>query len=86
MGNEVYPQAISDAGGLVPVGKTQTAFFVVTGTSDGGHNDLAVTNKFDIMMRQITAERNSERRVPAEWQEPPGRFPVLGESLNALKY
>ena len=76
VGNEVYPQAVSDAGGLVPVGKTQTAFFVVTGTSDGGHNDLAVTNKFDIMMRQITAERNSERRVPAEWQEPPGTMPA----------
>jgi hypothetical protein len=76
VGNEVYPQAISDAGGLVPVGKTQSAFFVVTGTSDGGHNDLAVANKFDIVMRQITGERNSDRRVSPEWQEPPGTMPA----------
>jgi hypothetical protein len=80
VGNEVYPQAISDAGGLVPAGKTQTAFFVVTGTSDGGRNDLAVTNKFDILMRQITGERHLDRKVSAEWQEPPGTMPTAQSS------
>lgn len=76
VGSEVYPQAISDAGGLVPAGKTQTAFFVVTGTADGGRNDLAVTNKFDILMRQITGERHPDQKVSAEWQEPPGTMPT----------
>ena len=76
VGNEVYPQAISDAGGVVPVGKTQTAFFVVTGTADGDRNDLAVTNKFDIVMRQITGERNPNQKVSPEWQEPPGTIPT----------
>ena len=53
VGDEVYPEAISDAGGIVEAGKTLPAFFVVAGTATGGRNDLAVTNKFDIVMRQI---------------------------------
>ena len=53
IGDEVYPEAISDAGGLVKPGKTLSAFFVIAGTATGGRNDLAVTNKFDVMMRQI---------------------------------
>jgi hypothetical protein len=75
VGEEVYPQTISDAGGLVPSGKTQTAFFVVTGTATGGRNDLAVTNKFDIVMRQVTGERDPHRKASAEWQEPPDAIP-----------
>src|SRR5580692_11839287 len=74
-GRERYPQIISDAGGLVPAGKTQTAFFVVTGTATGGRNDLAVTNKFDIVMRQVTGERDPHRKASAEWQEPPDAIP-----------
>jgi hypothetical protein len=76
VGAEVYPQAISDAGGLVSAGKTQTAFFVVAGTATGGRNDLAVTNKFDIVMRQVTGERNASRKAPSQWQEPPDTMPT----------
>ena len=53
VGDEVYAEAISDAGGIVGSGKTLTAFFVIAGTATGGRNDLAVTNKFDVVMRQI---------------------------------
>jgi hypothetical protein len=53
VGDEVYAEAISDAGGIVGGGKTLRAFFVITGTATGGRNDLAVTNKFDVLMRQI---------------------------------
>jgi hypothetical protein len=76
VGEEVYPQAISDAGGLVPAGKTQTAFFVVTGTATGGRNDLAVTNKFDIVMRQVIGEREQRQKTSTEWQEPPNTMPT----------
>jgi hypothetical protein len=76
VGEEVYPQIISDAGGLVPAGKTQTAFFVVAGTATGGRNDLAVTNKFDVVMRQVTGERDLHRKASAEWQEPPDTIPT----------
>jgi hypothetical protein len=71
VGEEVYPQSVSDASGLVPAGKAQSAFFVVTGTATGGRNDLAVTNKFSILMRQVTGEMDPHRKVSAEWQEPP---------------
>jgi hypothetical protein len=53
VGDEVYAEAISDAGGIVGRGKTQSAFFVIASTATGGRNDLAVTNKFDVVMRQI---------------------------------
>jgi hypothetical protein len=77
VGDEVYPQTISDAGGLVPPGKTQTAFFLVAGNATGGRNDLAATNKFDIVMRQVIGERDPHRTVPAEWQEPPNTVPTV---------
>jgi len=35
-----------------------------------------VTNKFDILMRQITGERHPDQKVSAEWQEPPGTMPT----------
>jgi hypothetical protein len=81
VGEEVYPQSVSDASGLVPAGKAQSAFFVVTGTATGGRNDLAVTNKFAILMRQVTGEMDPHRKVSAEWQEPPNdRLPTAASS------
>ena len=59
-GRERYPETVSDAGGIVEAGKTLPAFFVVAGTATGDRNDLAVTNKFDILMRQITGARDSK--------------------------
>jgi hypothetical protein len=76
VGQEVYQQSVSDAGGLVPAGKSQTAFFAVTGGSNGGRNDLAVTNKFEIVLRQIQEEMDPQRKVSAEWQEPPDNLPT----------
>jgi hypothetical protein len=80
VGDEVYQQSVSDAGGLVPAGKSQTAFFVVTGGSNGGRNDLAVTNKFEIVLRQIQGEMDPQRKVSAEWQEPPNSLPTAQAS------
>jgi hypothetical protein len=76
VGEEVYQQSVSDAGGLVPAGKSQTAFFAVTGGSNGGRNDLAVTNKFEIVLRQIQEGMDPQRKVSAEWQEPPDNLPT----------
>ena len=60
IGDEVYPEAISDAAGIVEAGKTLPAFFVVAGTATGGRNDLAVTNKFDIVIRQVVEAKDSK--------------------------
>jgi hypothetical protein len=74
VGEEVYPQAISDAAGAVGAGKTLAAFFVVSGSATGERNDLAVNNKFDIVLRQIVGEPESKRLT--EWQEPPDAVPA----------
>jgi hypothetical protein len=85
VGDEVYAQAISDAGGIVEGGKTLRAFFVIAGTATGGRNDLAVTNKFDVVMRQIIerdAKAVSQRperanEVPTvQHGSPPAALPV----------
>jgi hypothetical protein len=69
IGDEVYPEVLTDAGGLVAAGKTVPAFFVVAGTSTGDRNDLAVTNKFDIVVRQIIGENLA--KVSGHGPEPP---------------
>src|SRR5207302_6229911 len=53
-----------------------TAFFVVTGTASGSRNDLAVTNKFAVVMREVTGEMDPQRKVTAEWHEPPDTIPT----------
>jgi hypothetical protein len=76
VGEDLYQQSVSDAAGLVPAGKSQTAFFAVTGGGNGGRNDLAVTNKFEIVLRQVQGDMDPQRRVSAEWQEPPDTLPM----------
>lgn len=82
--DEVYPQSVSDAAGLVPAGKTQTAFFVVTGTANGGRNDLAVTNRFEVLIRAVNAEPDPQHKVAAQWQEPPDRLPTANAAGHGV--
>jgi hypothetical protein len=74
VGDEVYPETVSDAGGIVEAGKTLPAFFVVAGTATEGRNDLAVTNQFSVVMRRITGERDS--KAPIERKEPADAVPA----------
>src|SRR6201998_318951 len=76
VGNDVYQQSVSDAGGLIPAGKAQTAFFIVTGSAAGGRNDLAVTNKCEVVLRPFQGEADPKKRAATEWQEPPGTLPT----------
>jgi hypothetical protein len=79
IGDEVYPETVSDAGGIVEAGKTKPAFFVVAGTATDGRNDLAVTNQFDIVMRRITDGTDS--KGPTKRNEPVEAVPAA--QLNA---
>jgi hypothetical protein len=65
IGDEVYPAALSNGSGKVEAEKTRPAFFVVAGTATGGRNDLAVTNKFDVMLRQVVGTSESEAMAQA---------------------
>ncbi len=71
VGDEVYPQAASDAAGTVPPGKRQNAFFIVSGKASGGRNDLAITNKFDVGIRQVSGEIGKRRSASTERRESP---------------
>jgi hypothetical protein len=82
VGNDVYQQSVSDAGGLVPAGKAQTAFFIVTGSATGGRNDLAVTNKFEVVVRQVQEGGDPNKRAATEWQEPPGTLPTADSGTS----
>ncbi|MBV8970216.1 MAG: hypothetical protein JO331_14330 [Verrucomicrobia bacterium] len=83
VGEVTYQQSVSDAAGMVPPGKAQTAFFIVTGGNNGGRNDLAVTNKFEVVFRPVQGELDPQRKVSAQWQEPPDSLP--GEMTRPSK-
>ena len=53
-GNRLYPQSISDADGIVPPKNDKIVYFAVTGTPDGGRNDLSLKNKFTVLIRRLS--------------------------------
>ena len=53
-GNRLYPQSISDADGTVPSQSRSIVYFAVTGTPDGGRNDLSLKNNFTVLIRRLT--------------------------------
>jgi len=53
-GNRLYPQSISDADGTVPPKERRIVYFAVTGTPDGGRNDLSLKNKFTVLVQRLS--------------------------------
>jgi hypothetical protein len=83
--DEVYAQSISDAGGMVPAGKTETAFFVVTGRATGGRNDLAVTNKFEIVSLPVLNYSHIFGTVPRKTALVKELQPIDGEKYGTIR-
>ena len=50
VGERTYPQSISDASGVVPPHAEAPAYFAVTGTPNGGRNDLSIKNDFFVIL------------------------------------
>ncbi|MGH7975816.1 MAG: hypothetical protein ACREC8_04050, partial [Limisphaerales bacterium] len=50
VGERLYPQSISDAAGSIPPHGTAPAYFAVTGTPDGGRNDISLKNNFIVLL------------------------------------
>ena len=61
-GDLVFPQSVSDADGIIPAYGDAEAWFVITGTPDGGRNELSIANDFIPLLTRITPPR----AVPAE--------------------
>jgi hypothetical protein len=53
-GNRLYSQSISDADGMVPPKGRSIAYFAVTGTPDGGRNELSLKNQFTVLVNRLS--------------------------------
>ena len=53
-GNRLYPQSISDADGIVPPKGQSIVYFAVTGTPDGGRNNLSLKNQFTVQVTRLS--------------------------------
>ncbi|GAA5143737.1 hypothetical protein GCM10023213_32310 [Prosthecobacter algae] len=55
VGERRFNASISDASGTIPPKKDAVAYFAVTGTPDGGRNDLSVENDFVIVLDSMAS-------------------------------
>src|SRR5208283_3681571 len=53
-GNRLYPQSISAADGSVPPKGRSIVYFAVTGTPDGGRNNLSLRNAFTVLVTRVS--------------------------------
>jgi hypothetical protein len=53
-GNRLYPQSISDADGTVPPKGQSIVYFAVSGTPDGGRNELSLRNAFRVLLTRLS--------------------------------
>jgi len=73
-GNRLYYQSVSDAPGLLPPHSASTVYFAITGTPDGGRNELSLKNEFSVLVSRLPSPPVS----PATTQTtPPPPQPVL---------
>ena len=64
-GNRLYPQSISDADGMVLPKGQSIAYFAVTGTPDGGRNELSLKNNFTVLVQRLSPVAAATTNVPA---------------------
>jgi hypothetical protein len=53
-GSRLYPQSISDASGTVPPLGRAVIYFAVTGTPDGGRNNISLKNPFTVLVTRLS--------------------------------
>ena len=54
VGNRLYYQSISDAPGVLPPQSVSTVYFGITGTPDGGRNELSLKNEFAVLVTRLS--------------------------------
>jgi hypothetical protein len=55
VGNRLYYQSISDAPGVLPPCAASTVYFGITGTPDGGRNELSLKNSFTVLVTRLSS-------------------------------
>lgn len=53
VGNRLYYQSISDAPGVLPARAAGIVYFAITGTPDGGRNELSLKNEFTVLVTRV---------------------------------
>ena len=53
-GNRLYPQSISDADGIVTPEGRSIVYFAVSGSPDGGRNELSLRNAFTVLVTRVS--------------------------------
>jgi len=75
VGNRLYYQSISDAPGVLPPKSTSMVYFAITGTPDGGRNELSLKNEFTVLVTRVAPEPSlptvQTNLPPADHQEKP---------------
>jgi hypothetical protein len=54
VGNRLYYQSISDAPGVLPACAASMVYFAITGTPDGGRNELSLKNDFTVLVTRLS--------------------------------
>lgn len=72
VGNRLYYQSISDAPGLLPPYAASTVYFAITGTPDGGRNELSLKNEFGVLVSRLPSPpMSAATELPPPRSEPP---------------
>ena len=58
--DRIYTQSVADASGIMPPKSTTPAFFAITGNSQGGRNNLAPDNKWNVLVVRAEGRQQSE--------------------------
>jgi hypothetical protein len=58
--DRIYTQSIADASGVMPPKSITSAFFAVTGNGQGGRNNLAPDNKWNVLVVRAEGPRQPE--------------------------
>ena len=54
VGTRLYYQSVSDAPGVLPPHSASTVYFGITGTPDGGRNELSLKNEFSVLVTRLS--------------------------------
>jgi hypothetical protein len=66
IGERTYPQSISDASGTIPPRGQAPAYLAVTGTPNGGRNDLSLKNEFTVLLDRVETNTAPQQTVKPE--------------------
>jgi hypothetical protein len=58
--DRIYTQSVADASGVMPPKSITPAFFAITGNGDGGRNNLAPDNKWNVLVVRAESQRQPE--------------------------